>query len=239
MPEPWLIALLIFICALTYSFEIVFGLAGTIMMMPIMGFFMGSKTLVVYSLLPQILTTTIALSRSYKKTNIQVFLSMFAMAAVGGLIGGYFFVRIPHEIFQRLLATVIVLAGIFLVISPNFKINKTGNRILDFLAGLSHSFFGISGPFVMTRLLGTFEDKTIIRNNALMFFCGLNCIRAGYYFSNGSFTPDIRQMYLISVIFLVPVLFFAEKLHFKVNDRVFKKVVAWIILFSGMIYLIK
>lgn len=239
MSEPQLIALLITICALTYSFEIVFGLAGTIMMLPIMGLFMDSKTLVIYSLLPQILTTTIALSKSYKKTDIQVFLSMLALAAVGGVIGGYFFVQIPHDIFQRLLAIVIVLAGIFLVVSPNFHINKTGNRILDFLAGLSHSLFGISGPFVMTRLLGTFEDKTIIRNNALMFFCGLNCIRAGYYCINGSFTPDIQKMYLVSAIFLVPILFFAEKLHFKINDRVFKKVVAWIILFSGIVYLIK
>lgn len=239
MIETQLMALLITVCALTYSFEIVFGLAGTIMMLPIMGFFIDGKTLVIYSLLPQVLTTTIALSRSYKKSNLRIFFSMLALAAVGGAIGGYFFVQIPQETFRRMLAVVIVLAGIFLIVSPNFRINKTGNRILDFSAGLSHALFGISGPIVMTRLLGTFEDKTLIRNNALMFFCGLNIIRAVYYFTNGSITPDIQKMFLISAPFLIPTLFFAERLHFKINDVIFKRVVAWIILFSGIVYLIK
>ena len=239
MTESQLLAILISVCALTYSFEIVFGLAGTIMMLPIMGFFMDSKTLVIYSLLPQILTTVIALSKSYKKSNLRIFFSMMAFAAVGGVLGGYFFVQIPQDLFRRLLALVIVMAGIFLIVSPNFRINATGNRILDFSAGLSHSLFGISGPIVMTRLLGTFDDKTLIRNNALMFFCGLNSIRAVYYFVNGAITPDIQKMYLVSAFFLIPILFFAERLHVRINDVIFKRVVAWIILFCGIIYLIK
>jgi len=208
-------------------------------MLPIMGFFMDSKTLVIYSLLPQILVTTIALSKSYKKINWRIFLSMIAVAAVGGIAGGYFFVQIPQDIFRRLLAIVIVGAGIFLIVSPNFRINRTGHRILDFSAGLSHALFGISGPIVMTRLLGTFEDKTLIRNNALLFFCGLNVIRAVYYFINGSITPHIQKLFLVSAVFLIPILFFAERLHVKVNDTVFKKVVAWIILFCGVLYLVK
>lgn len=239
MGETELTAILITVCALTYSFEIVFGLAGTIMMLPIMGFFMDGKTLVIYSLLPQILVATIALSKSYKKIDLRIFLTMMALAALGGVAGGHFFVQIPHEIFKRLLATVIIIAGIFLIVSPNFKINATGRRVLDFSAGLSHALFGISGPIVMTRLLSSFEDKTVIRNNALLFFSGLNCIRAIYYLINGNITPDIQKMYLISAIFLAPVLFFAERLHVKINDALFKKVVAWIILFCGIVYLIK
>lgn len=234
-----LMSLLIAVCALTYSFEIVFGLAGTIMMLPIMGFFIESKTLVIYSLLPQLLVTAIALSKSYKKSDLRIFLSMMVLAIMGGVVGGHFFVQLPQQMFQRLLAIVIVMAGIFLIVSPNFKIKKSGHRILDFLAGLSHVLFGISGPIVMTRLLGTLDDKTVIRNNALLFFSGLNCIRAIYYVINGSITADIWKMFAISIVFLAPILFFAERLHVKINTTLFKKVVAWIILFSGIIYLIK
>lgn len=239
MIDPLILSLLIAVCALTYSFEIVFGLAGTIMMLPIMGFFMDGKTLVIYSLLPQLAVTGIALSKSYKKTDMRIFFSMMALAVVGGMVGGYFFTRIPQALFKHLLALVIIGAGIFLIVSPSFKMNKTGHRFLDFSAGLSHALFGISGPIVMTRLLGTFEDKTVIRNNALAFFSGLNCIRAIYYFINGSITVDLWKMYLISIFFLLPILFFAERLHVKINDTAFKKVVAWIIFFSGIVYLIK
>ncbi|HLC44507.1 MAG TPA: hypothetical protein VJK50_01555, partial [Patescibacteria group bacterium] len=52
------------ICTLTYTFEIVFGLAGTILMLPLLSFLYDAKTLVIYSVLPQILVAVIGLVRS-------------------------------------------------------------------------------------------------------------------------------------------------------------------------------
>jgi hypothetical protein len=40
------IAVLTVVCILTYTFEIIFGLAGTIMMLMVMTFFFDTKTLV-------------------------------------------------------------------------------------------------------------------------------------------------------------------------------------------------
>ena len=49
------LALLTLVCVVTYTFEIVFGIAGTIMMLALMSFFYDARTLVIYSVLPQIL----------------------------------------------------------------------------------------------------------------------------------------------------------------------------------------
>jgi len=231
--------LLVAVCALTYSFEIVFGLAGTVLMLPLLGFFFDSKTLVVYSLLPQLLVASIALAHSHRKLDLKLLLSMLALAALGSILGGFFFAQIPQPIFRRMLGVVIVLAGLFLLLSPHFRLGKAGQRVLDFAAGVSHALFGISGPIVMTRMLGTLTDKTVIRNNALCFFSGLNCIRAGYYFANGAITPQIQKMFLVSFFFLIPVLLFAQRLHFKLDDTLFKRVVAWVILCCGIIYLFR
>jgi len=59
-----LILLLTVVCAVTYTFEIVFGLAGTIMMLMVMTFFFDAKVLVIFSLMPQILAAFIGLYRS-------------------------------------------------------------------------------------------------------------------------------------------------------------------------------
>ena len=40
-------------------------------------------------------------------------------------------------------------------------------------------------------------------------------------------------MMLVSAPFLVVALWFSNLLHFKVNERVFRRVVAWIILLGG------
>lgn len=239
MDDLQLMMLLIAVCALTYAFEIVFGLAGTILMLPVLGFFFDSKTLVIYSLMPQLLVAGIAILRSRRKLNLRLLMSMLALAALGGLLGGYFFTRIPQQTFRRILGAVIVLSGIFLIVTPGFRLGRIGQRILDFLAGLSHALFGISGPIVMTRLLGSIEDKTMIRNSALFFFSGLNCLRAVYYLVNGAITARIQHMFLVSAPFLIPILFLADRLHFKLNDTLFKKVVAWIILSCGVVYLAK
>ena len=61
--------ILTIVCALTYTFEIVFGLAGTILMLPLLSFLFPVKTLVVYSVLPQILVAVIGLVRSPKKVD--------------------------------------------------------------------------------------------------------------------------------------------------------------------------
>ena len=239
MSDTLLMALLVGVCAVTYSFEIVFGLAGTVLMLPILGFFFDSKTLVVYSLLPQLLVAFIALAHSHRKLDVKLLASMLGLAAVGSILGGFFFAHIPLSIFRRILAAVIVLAGIFLIVTPHFRLGGVGRRILDFTAGVSHALFGISGPIVMTRLLGTLTDKTVMRNNALCFFTGLNCIRAGYYFVNGAITPQIQQMFFWSAFCLPPVLLLSHRLHFKLNDTLFKKIGAWIILLCGMVYLFR
>ena len=239
MSDALSMTLLVAVCALTYSFEIVFGLAGTILMLPVLGFVFDSKTLVVYSLLPQLLVAGIALLRSHRKLDLKLLISMLGMAALGSILGGLCFSWIPLPVFRRMLAAVIMSAGIFLIVSPRFQLGKIGTRVLDFSAGVSHALFGISGPIVMTRLLGSQADKTMIRNSALCFFSGLNCIRAGYYLANGQITPQILKMFLVSTPVLIPVLFFAQGLHFKINDILFKKVVSWVIFFCGLIYLLR
>ena len=81
MSEFQLIVILVVVCSLTYSFEIVFGLAGTVLMLPVLGLFFDSKTLVIYSILPQLLVAVIALLKSYNKLDVKEFLSMMLLAA--------------------------------------------------------------------------------------------------------------------------------------------------------------
>jgi uncharacterized membrane protein YfcA len=86
----------------------------------------------------------------------------------------------------------------------------------------------------MTRMLATFPDKTTVRNYALAFFLALNLFRVAGYVLNGTFTPDILQMMLVSGPFIAVALWFSNHLHFRVNERRFRQVVAWVILAGGV-----
>ena len=227
--------LLTLVCILTYSFEIVFGLAGTILLLTILTWLYEAKTLVIYSTLPQLLVGVIGLARSPRTVQWTVLAGMIGFAALGGVAGLYFFYRAPAGLFQLLLAAVITLSGLWLVLAPGrLRLTTPWARVLDTLAGLSQALFGISGPVAMTRMLATFPDKTTVRNYALAFFLALNLLRVAGYVLNDTFTPDIAQMMLVSGPFIAVALWFSNHLHFRVNERRFRQVVAWVILAGGV-----
>lgn len=230
-----LLILLTVVCAITYTFEIMFGLAGTVLMLLALSSVFSTKTLVIYSCLPQILVGAIGLIRSPRTVELGYLLRMLAFASVGAVLGLWLFYSFSAALFHTLLATAISLFGLYLVAFPGrLRLGAVTRRALDTAAGMSQALFGISGPIAMTRLLGTFDDKTVVRNYALAFFLALNLFRAGGYLINGTVTPDIQQMMLVSGPVLALVLWYANQLHFRLNEQLFRRVVAWIILFGGL-----
>lgn len=233
--EITVLVLLIIVCAITYSFEIVFGLAGTILMLMLMSFVMETRTLVIFSVLPQILVAVIGLYRSPRTVNIRFLGGMLLFAFIGSVAGMLLFYSLSTGVFQLLLACAITLFGLYLVAAPRLlKMNRAVARVMDTLAGVSQALFGISGPIAMTRLLTTFDDKVVVRNYALAFFLVLNLVRASAYVSQGTISADIGMMMLVAAPVLVLVLWNANHLHFRVNETVFRKVVAWMILLGGL-----
>jgi len=229
------LVVLTIVCALTYSFEIIFGLAGTVMMLPLLVWFYDSKTLVIYSVLPQILVAGIGLARSPKTVEWRFVAGMMAFAASGALAGLALFHFLPLDLFRQLLATMITLAGVYLVAAPHrLRLHPITARVLDTLGGVSQGLFGISGPIAMTRLLATFDNKTVVRNYAFAFFLPLNSVRALGYVVQQAYTARIVEMMLFSAPFLVLTLWFANRLHFHVREAHFRRVVAWFVLLGGL-----
>lgn len=223
------------VCVLTYTFEIVFGLAGTILMLLVMTFFYDSKTLVIYSAMPQILVGIIALARSPRTVDLAFFARMLAFAVLGGVVGLYLFYTFSTEVFDRLLAGVITLFGLYLLLTPGrLRLSKPAARLLDGLAGASQALFGISGPIAMTRLLATVQGKTAVRNYAIAFSLSLNLFRAGGYAVNRTITPEILQMMLVTAPFIAAALWYGNHLHFRVDERLFRRVVSFMILVGGL-----
>jgi uncharacterized protein len=214
--------ILTIVCALTYTFEIVFGLAGTILMLPLLSFLFPAKTLVIYSVLPQILVAVIGLVRSPKKVDRQFMAGMLFFAGLGA-IAGFTCCSImlsAVDVFQVLLASAITAAGLFLVIAPHrAKFNPVGMRVMDTLAGTSQALFGISGPIAMTRLLATYRDKNTVRHYAFAFFLAMNSLRATEYSIHGTYTEEILWMMAVSAPFLAVTLWFSNQLHLHINEQ--------------------
>ncbi|MHB1950838.1 MAG: TSUP family transporter [Acidiferrobacteraceae bacterium] len=220
--------------AATYSFEIVFGLGGTMLLLPVMRFLFDAKTLVMYSAMPQILVGSIGLLRSPGAVDPKLIRSMLAYAAAGAAAGTVLFYGIPSVLFQRLLGAMVILAGASLLILPQRRgISPRSAHALDTLAGMSQALFGISGPIAMTRLLATRDDKTSVRAHAFAFFLALNILRVAGYAAYGSLTGNTVRLMLQSAPVLALILWYADRLHARVSETGFRRVVAWVIVAGG------
>jgi uncharacterized membrane protein YfcA len=229
------LAILTLVCVLTYSFEIVFGLAGTVLMLPLLSHLYPPKTLVIYSVVPQILVAVIGLMRSPIKLDKKFLVGMLLFAGLGAIAGFALFYYFSATVFQVLLASAITAVGLFLVIAPHrAKFNPVGLCVLDTLAGTSQALFGISGPIAMIRLLATFRDKNTVRHYAFAFFLAMNSLRAIEYLLHGTYTGEILWMMAVSGPFLAFTLWFSNQLHLHINERIFRRVVSWIILLGGL-----
>jgi len=229
------LVLLTAVCVVTYSFEIIFGLAGTILMLPLLGFVYDSKTLVIYSVLPQILVAVVALARSPLRADRKVMTAMLGFAALGALAGFTMFYAFPGAVFQLLLATAITASGVFLLVAPaRAKLGPYARPAFDMLAGTSQALFGISGPVVLTRLLATFHEKAVVRHYAFSFYLALNSLRAVVYLIRDSYTVEILEMMAFSAPFLALAFWYSNQLHLHVNERLFRRVVSWLILIGGL-----
>ncbi len=232
---PELIIILTLVCVVAYTFEIVFGLAGTIIMVTVMSYVIDPQTLVVYSALPQILVATIGLYRTPSHLDVKTLGTMMIYASLGAVAGLWLFYYFSADVFRVLLASAITIFGLYLVIAPGrLRLTPMLRRSLDTVSGVSQGLFGISGPIAMTRLLATFDHKTAIRNHALAFFLSMNLFRVAGYLINGTFTAEIQVAMLWSAPVLAVGLWFANHLHFKVNEQWFRSVVAWAILAGGI-----
>jgi uncharacterized membrane protein YfcA len=242
----WKITLVTLVCMVTYTFEMVFGLAGTIIMLFILGMvFDDLKVLVIYSTLPQIMVAVIGLWRSHNTVKWKELFNMLAFAILGSFIGMVLFYKVSSETFRTLLASAIILFGSYLVISPKvITMPRWLQHTLDFFAGISQQLFGISGPIAMTRILSSHRDKTVVRNYAFAFFLSLNVYRFGSYIVHDltatvpKITQEVMYLMLFSAPFLLVTFWFAHHLHFKINDELFRKVVPWAILLGGLVLLL-
>lgn len=229
------LTLLTLVCMVTYTVEIVFGLAGTILMVMIMSLVIDTKTLVIYSVMPQLMVAGIGLARSPRTVQWPVLMKMLLFAAAGGVLGLLVFYRLPGELFHLLLAITISLFGIYLVLTPGrLPLGPVLQRGLDTLAGASQALFGISGPIMMTRLMSSYDDKLTLRNYALAFFLSMNLFRLGGYVVNQTIDEQVWRMMAVSAAPIFLTLWFSNHLHLKINDRLFRKGVAWLILFGGI-----
>ncbi len=228
---------LIFFIAFTIESAIGFG--GLLVSFAVLAFFMDIKTLVPVAIYVGIVASLMILATNRSNIDFKLFLRVFPVALIGVASGSFLFEYFDSEFLLQIFSIFLVITALKSLIFTKFTLPKLLQAPLVFCGGLMQGIYGIGGPFTILALKDSFASKTALRSTMAIYFVVFNILRMLQLQLMGSigFKEVFINWWLIFPLFLAAKL--GYKLHLYVPEEQFKKLVNILLLFAGIIYILR
>ena len=238
---------------LTHTLEVITGFGCTVLAFPFVTWILGIyEAKILLSILTWVLGSYLVLTK-FKHINWKQFGIIVALAGVGMPVGIYSFNNFSSETLKLFL-------GIFIVITSVMQLRKeygksNGNivvpgwvyYILLLLGGVLHGAFATGGPFVVLYATRNLRDKGEFRATLSLLWVSLNTLLIA---TDATFAPILSNTKevilggaamgesLLNLVWSLPFLgvgiFIGEKVHHRVDADLFRKIVFWVLLATGI-----
>ena len=211
-----------------------FGLA--LVMVPVLSlFFAPREFLPSFHILALICQLTLAME-SRRHIRWGLLAKLGATAMIGAPLGAIALKYLPTDFLSLTIAVLtLVFATIFLV---NPRIRAKENAIIEGLVGFGSGFLsgctGQSGPPIIIYGLARQWDKDKFRATLLMYFSGLSLMTLIWYLSMSLLTVKATATAGAAVLPALAFAYVGVRLKNRVNERVFRRVVLFVITGVGI-----
>jgi uncharacterized protein len=121
----------------------------------------------------------------------------------------------------------------------------THNRMMPYLAPLSGflggalgAMFSVNGPPIIIYLSHVLEEKPVFRATLYSIFFADACYKMVLFTANGLLTGEVLRFALLMAPFLVAGIFAGSRLQTRINETLFRKIVAAILVVTGVILVV-
>jgi len=228
---------------LVFSFgffiESIVGFGGSLISYSILGFFMDIKHMVIAGLYIGTCASCYIIftdSRSFAK---KIFIANFPICFFGTLIGALIFSLINSQTMLVLFGAFAIILSTKVVFFDNIKFPHFMKNSLLFLGGISTGLFGIGGPFIANALKDYFKGKSELRSTMAVIFVALNVVRFIQLSIAGEISYEFVEKIWWTIFPIIGAVYLGYHVHLKISENFFKKMVAAMTLFSGIVFLFK
>lgn len=219
------------------------GFGGTLIITPLALLFLDVKLAIPVILVISFLGNLYLVYHVRKDINKKIFLTFLIPSIVGIAIGTYLLKVLDSRLITILLAIFILIFSIKLFFSEKAKaikrkIDRIKGNIAGFIAGSIDGFIGMGGPPIVMYFDYLGLKKHVFRATMVMIFIVFNISRLVTYTYSGLMSLEIIK----TGIYLMPAMVIGTligmKMHFRLNEILFRKIVAVILLLIGVALLI-
>jgi uncharacterized membrane protein YfcA len=213
------------------------GFASALFAIPLLALFLDIRFVVPVFLLFDLIGGAIMTIQNRRLIQWRTTLLLLVSLAIGTAIGTYFLVSFGNEALRRVFGLVVILFAAKILIWDNEDVRKEVGSIWapvsGFIGGCTGGMFGLNGPPLVLYLTHRVKDKQIFRATLYGIFFVDACYRLILYSANKLITIEVVKFALCLTPFLLIGLLLGSKLHAKINESLFKKIIASILMVTG------
>lgn len=221
--------------------QAVTGFGFALVAAPFLTFIMGPKETVIFLLFSGMFMKSVMLYKTWQHGRSNQVIILFLGSLLGALPGGYFLKIASVETIKVLIGVVLLLAALASIKNLHIKIvhQRLAQLACGFLSGFCGATAGLNGPPIVCYYLNENLPKETMRANLVRFFLLGNAgtLVLSYYW--GSFHPaEIINLTLSTIPAMLVGWALGERLFYKINPEVFKRLVIITIFISALVTLI-
>jgi uncharacterized membrane protein YfcA len=211
------------------------GFAGTLLAMPLSMMLIGVHEAKVILNIMAVLSCLILASKSRKHIQPKILLNIIAWMAVGMVFGIWIFEHLSLNILLPFYAIMIILIALKkLLIKNEIKMSKWMLNGVLLAAGIIHGMFVAGGALLVVYASTVLKNKENFRATVAAVWVVLNTGLMISDFVQGYMTPGVIKMAGISILPLLLAIYVGNKIHERIDQKVFMKITYALLLASGI-----
>ena len=182
-----------------------------------------------------VLSCLILASKSRKHIQPKILLNIIAWMAVGMVFGIWIFEHLSLNILLPFYAIMIILIALKkLLIKNEIKMSKWMLNGVLLAAGIIHGMFVAGGALLVVYASTVLKNKENFRATVAAVWVVLNTGLMISDFVQGYMTPGVIKMAGISILPLLLAIYVGNKIHERIDQKVFMKITYALLLASGI-----
>jgi uncharacterized membrane protein YfcA len=213
------------------------GFASALFAIPLLALFLDIKLVVPVFLLFDFISGIVLTISTRRFIDKKTVLLLFSGLLIGTAMGTYFLVSFGSEVLKRIFGVVVILFALKILFLENEgtrrQISKLWAPASGIVGGCTGAMFGLNGPPLVFYLAHQLKDKQVFRATIYAVFFVDACYRLILYSFNGLVTVEVVKSALYLTPFLLAGLLLGSKLHARINENIFRKIIALILVVTG------
>lgn len=225
------------IALFTFSISAVTGFGAGIMAVPILSLFFPLTTVSPFMNLAGFFANAVRFKKNYHDIKFKVILPLFIGNFVGMVLGIYFLTSVPNSYLTKILSVVTVLTAITFLLDKNhirFRPNRIFGVIVGMVSGILAALFATPGPPILLYLSGFMKDRHELRSHLFAYFFLSGFVVVPILFINKLVTREVIMLFLISIPIIILANSIGEKMHLRMSETVFRRIIAVILIASSI-----